>query len=226
MLNATETTSNSASRQRRSRNDLHLQKLPMNTTAKKTTRNFLSRLYAKESITTSQNLSTTARTCIERPKSSLIKHTTRCVHHRCTPSLRAETTIQKRRFLNKHTISSNRFAAFALATIMTSSSSIPPSSVASAFVPTPVRAKTRVVQMDPSLIQHSSAVSEDFNKILLDRGEFMDTVLDMSSSVATTAATSSASSIFSPEEHHYSLRKVLVRKSRVMRKTPPPMNEA
>ena len=197
----------------------------MNTATTTTTRKMLLGLLAKESISVLQFLSVTPRNYIGRTKST----TTRCVHHRCAPASaytattrRTRTRRQKRSITNKYSLTSgtNSFAAFAIATVMTSTS-MSPSSMATAFVPTPMGARTRVVQLDPSLIiQKASAATDgdnnnnNNNKLFFEKVEFetMDAICDMTSSVATTAATSSTSSFNSAEDYQYSLRNVLVSK--------------
>ena len=218
MSSGTEVVRSTSFLRRRSHDDISMQNIPMNTTTKTTTSKMLSGLLAKESISVLQFLSVTPRNYIGQTKT-----TTRCVHHRCAPACaytatrtRIKTTKQKRSITNKHILtSSNSFAAFAIATIMTSTS-MSPSSMANAFVHTPMGARTRVVQFDPSLIlQKASAATDgdDNNKLFFENVEFetMDTICDMTSSVATTAATSSTSSFNSPEDYQYSLRNVLVR---------------
>jgi hypothetical protein len=199
----------------------------MNTTTKTTTGKLLSGLFAKESISGPQVLSVPPRNCIGRTVTF-----TRCVHHRCAPAYTPTTTTttttrKKRSIANKRILSSNSFAAFAIATIMTSS--ISSSSMANAFVPAPMRARTRVVQFDPSLMQKASVATDEDNKLFFEKVEFgkMDTICDMTSSVATTAATSSTSSFNYPEEYEYSLRNVLVRNTQRMdRHRPVSSNEA
>ena len=185
--------------------------MPINASTKDTSRKFLSELFAKESISKSQTLSTKARICVMHPKPSPIDHTTRCLHHRCSPHHTTRAKRKKRLFLNTPSFPTNIIATFTLATIMMSSR-MNPSSMATAFVTAPPATKTRVVQMDHSLICRSSVAVDDDNKMFFGRVEFekYDGFLDMSSSVATTAATSSASSITSPEQYQYSLRTLLV----------------
>ena len=182
--------------------------MPLNTATKNAIRNF-----GSVPISMPQ-LSSVKPRRIKRSQPSPTEFTRRDHHHCVQPYTTSVTRRRQKKpiFYTNQTYRSTQFAAIALATatIMTSMTH---SSTANAFiVANLVGAKGRTKPTkSSSLVGHASIEMED--KVIFDKiFEFEmigSTIPDKSSSmsVATTAATSWTS----PEEHHYSLRKILVR---------------